>query len=180
MTGREGSDSPHKPAIGRAVLRKEDPPLLRGRARFVDDVRLDRMLHGVFLRSPHPHAEIGAIDPSAALAAGARAVLTADDLPFADRDFVVRYWHGAIRGGTQPFLARKRVRYVGEAVALVVADDPYRAEDLAALVEIDYHPLEAVADVETAMADGAPALHESWTGNIAARFSYARGDAAGA
>ncbi len=178
MTGREGSDGPHKPAIGRAVPRKEDPPLLRGRARFVDDVRLDRMLHGVFLRSPHPHAEIGAIDASAALAAGARAVLTADDLSFADRDFVVRYWHAAIRGGTQPFLARGRVRYVGEAVALVVADDAYRAEDLAALVEIDYRPLEAVADVAAARAGGAPALHDSWTGNIAARFSYARGDAA--
>ena len=178
MTGREGSDGPHKPAIGRAVPRKEDPPLLRGRARFVDDVRLDRMLHGVFLRSPHPHAEIGAIDPSAALAAGARAVLTADDLSFAGRDFVVRYWHAAIRGGTQPFLARAWVRYVGEAVALVVADDAYRAEDLAALVEIDYRPLEAVADVAAARAGGAPALHDSWTGNIAARFSYARGDAA--
>ena len=130
--------------IGRPVARKEDMRLLRGRACFVDDLHLDRMLHGVFVRSPHPHAEIGAIDPSAALAAGARMVLTADDLPFADLGFVVRYWHAAIRGGTQSFLARGRVRYVGEPVALAVADDPYRAEDLGfGLVEVDYRPLES-------------------------------------
>ena len=166
--------------IGRPVARKEDARLLRGRACFVDDLHLDRMLHGVFVRSPHPHAEIGAIDPSAALAAGARLVLTADDLPFADRGFVVRYWHAAIQGGTQPFLARGRVRYVGEPVALAVADDPYRAEDAAGLVEVDYRPLESVAGIAAAMADGAPALHDTWTGNVAARFSYERGDAAGA
>ncbi len=165
--------------IGRPVPRKEDARLLRGRACFVDDLHLDRMLHGVFVRSPHPHAAIGGIDTAAALAAGARLVLTADDLPFADRGFVVRYWHTAIRGGTQPFLARGRVRYVGEPVALVVADDAYRAEDIAPLVEVDYRPLQSVAGIEAAMADGAPALHDPWTGNVAARFSYRRGDAAG-
>ena len=172
-------ESEHGPptAIGRAVPRKEDARLVRGRACFVDDLHLDRMLHAVFVRSPHPHAGIGAIDSSAALAAGARLVLAAEDLPFADRAFVVRYWHAAIRGGTQPFLARGRVRYVGEPVALLVADDPYRAEDLASLVEVEYRPLGAVAGIEAAMADGAPALHESWTGNVAARFSYERGDA---
>ncbi len=138
------------------------------------------MLHGVFLRSPHPHAAIAGIDPSAALAAGARLVLAAADLPFADRDFVVRYWHKAIRGGTQPFLAAGRVRYVGEPVALVVADDAYRAEDLAALVEVDYRPLDPVAGTAAALEAGAPALHDSWTGNVAARFSYERGDAASA
>ena len=169
MSGREGSD--------RAAGRREDARLLRGRARFVDDFRLGRMLHGVFVRSPHPHAELGAIDAEAALAAGARLVLTADDLPFADRDFVVRYWHAAIRGGTQPFLARGRVRYVGEPVALLVADDPYRAEDLAALVTVDYRPLAAVAETGAALADGAPLLHDAWTGNVAARFFYRRGDA---
>ncbi|MCY4549163.1 MAG: xanthine dehydrogenase family protein molybdopterin-binding subunit [Defluviicoccus sp.] len=180
MTGREGSDGAASPVLGSAVPRKEDARLLRGRARFVDDVRLPRMLHGVFLRSPHPHAEIAGIDPSAALAAGARLVLAADDLPFAGRDFVVRYWHKAIRGGTQPVLARGRVRYVGEPVALLVADDPYRAEDLAALVDIDYRPLDAVGGTGAALRAGAPALHGSWTGNVAARFAYQRGDAAGA
>ena len=176
MSGPEGSETGLPPAIGRAVPRKEDERLLRGRASFVDNARLNRMLHGVFVRSPHPHADIGAVDPSAALAGGARLVLTADDLPFADRDFVVRYWHEAIRGGIQPFLARGRVRYVGEPVALLVADDPYRAEDLAALVEVDYRPLDAVAGIEAAMAEDAPALHDSWIRNVAARFSYERGD----
>ncbi len=177
MSGPEGSERGLPPAIGRAVPRKEDERLLRGRARFVDDVRLDRMLHGVFVRSPHPHAEIGRMETSAAMAAGARLVLTADDLPFVDRDFVVRYWHEAIRGGTQPFLARGRVRYVGEPVALLVAEDPYRAEDLAALVEVEYRPLASVAGIEAAMAADAPTLHDSWTSNVAARFSYQRGDA---
>ena len=163
--------------IGRPVPRKEDARLLRGRARFVDDVHPDRMLHGVFVRSPHPHAEIGTIDTSAALAAGARLVLTAEDLPFADRAFVVRYWHAAIRGGTQPFLARGRVRYVGEPVAFVIAGDPYRAEDLAALVDVEYRTLESVAGIEAATDSSAPELHDTWTGNVAARFSYERGDA---
>ena len=172
MNGREGSST--QPS---AVRPSEDPRLLRGRAGFVDDFRLDRMLHGVFVRSPHPHAEIGAIDAAAALDGGARLVLTSADLPFAERDFVVRYWHKAIRGGTQPFLARGRVRYVGEPVALVVADDAYRAEDCAALVEVAYRPLDALARTGAAMAEGALALHRSWTGNIAARFSYRRGDA---
>ncbi|MDE0058191.1 MAG: xanthine dehydrogenase family protein molybdopterin-binding subunit [Defluviicoccus sp.] len=180
MSGREGSEGSATPVVGSAVGRKEDERLLRGRARFVDDVHLPRMLHGVFVRSPHPHAEIAGIEASAALAAGARLVLTAGDLPFADRDFVVRYWHQAIRGGRQPVLARGRARYVGEPVALLVADDPYQAEDLTALVEVDYRPLESVAGTDAAMRSGAPALHDSWTGNVAARFSYERGDAAGA
>ncbi len=180
MSGRTASDGALPSPIGQAVPRREDERLLRGTARFVDDLHRSRMLHGVFIRSPYPHAEIRRVDGSAALAAGARLVLTADDLPFAQRSFVVRYWHKAIRGGTQPFLARGRVRYVGEPVALLVADDPYRAEDLAALVEVSYRPLAAVAGIGAARGDGAPALHETWTGNVAARFSFERGDAAAA
>ena len=95
--------------------------LLRGRARFVDDVHLDRMVHGAFVRSPMPHADIVSIDPSRALAAGALAVLTARDLPFNDQPWIVRYWHPSIRNGLPKFLATGRVRFVGEPVAFVVA-----------------------------------------------------------
>lgn len=168
MTGAEAATSP---------LRKEDGRLLRGRARFVDDVHLDRMVHAVFVRSPLPHAEIAGIAGSAALAAGALLVLTAADLPFIDKPWVVRYWHPKIRNGMPKFLATDRVRYVGEPVALVVAEDRYRAEDLAALVEVDYRPLPPLATVEDARAPDAPLLHPEWEGNVAAAFRMQQGDA---
>lgn len=169
-----------KPPSADLPRRKEDARLLTGRARFVDDVHLDRMLYGVFVRSPLAHAELRGIDASAALAAGARLVLTARDLPFLGKPWVVRYWHPSIRGGMPTFLATDRVRFVGEPVAFVVADDPYRAEDLAALVIVDYAPLPEVADVGAARRAGAPRLHEAWPGNVAAAFSHRRGDVSAA
>lgn len=158
------------------LLRVEDRKLLTGRGRFVDDVHLDRMLQGVFIRSPHAHAEIVGIDASAALAAGAHLVLTAKDLPFLDRDFVVRYWHKAIRGGLPKFLATDRVRFVGDPVAFLVADDRYQAEDLAALVDVHYRPLPPIPDIEAARKPGAPTLHDAWVGNIASKFSHNQAD----
>ena len=157
-------------------LRKEDFRLLSGRARFTDDLHLDRMVQGVFIRSPMAHAEIVRIDASEAMRAGALLVLTADDLPFKDRDFVVRYWHPAIKNGLPPFLAVDRVRYVGELVAFLVADDRYLAEDLAALVDIEYRPLPAVASAASAMAADAPQLHDEWHGNVAAHFVHTAGE----
>jgi carbon-monoxide dehydrogenase large subunit len=158
------------------LLRKEDRRLLTGRACFVDDIHLERMLSGVFIRSPHPHAEIVRIDARRAIAAGAALVLTADDLPFLDRPYIVRYWHACIRNGMPKFLAKDRVRYVGEAVAFLVADDRYVAEDLAALVEVEYRPLPAVVTIDAARSPQAPRLHPDWIGNIAATFSHSQGD----
>ena len=159
-------------------LRKEDARLLRGGARFVDNVHLDRMAHGAFLRSPVAHAEIVSIDASRALAAGALTVLTARDLPFNDQRWIVRYWHPSIRNGLPKFLAVDRVRFVGEAVAFVVALDRYRAEDFAQLVEVEYRPLPAIASIESATAEGAMLLHPEWHGNVAAEFEHRNGDAA--
>lgn len=176
MTGTSHA-LPKKLGPDRSPPRKEDIRLLRGRARFVDDVHLDRMLHGVFIRSPHAHAEIGSVDATAAVSAGARLVLTARELPFIDRPWVVRYWHPSIRNGMPPFLADGVVRFVGEPVALLVADDRYMAEDLALLVEIDYRPLPVVADVEAARATGAPRLHQEWPNNVAASYTVRLGDA---
>lgn len=160
--------------------RKEDPRLLLGQASFTDDVHLDRMVHGVFVRSPMAHARILRIDASAALSAGALLVVTAADLPFIDRDFLLRYSNPNIRGGLPDFLARERVRFVGEPVAFLVAVDRYIAEDLAALVEVEYDPLSAVASPAAAMSPDAPSLHNTWPGNVAAAFTRTLGDPEGA
>jgi aerobic carbon-monoxide dehydrogenase large subunit len=165
------------PRAGQHPLRREDARLLRGRARFVDNVHLPRMVHGAFVRSPYAHAEIVAVDAARALAAGALAVLTARDLPFNDQRWIVRYWHPSIRNGLPKFLAVDHVRFVGEPVAFVVAADRYRAEDLAQLIDVEYRPLPAIADVESAMAAGAILLHPQWSGNVAANFEHRKGEA---
>lgn len=167
-----------EPAFEQRQLRTEDDRLLRGRARFVDNVHLDRMVHGVFVRSTQAHARIVAINAKAALAAGAIAVFTAQDLPFNDRPWVVRYWHPNIRNGLPRILAANRVRYVGEPVAFVVAANRYLAEDFAQLVEIAYEPLPVIATFADAMADDTARLHSEWIANVAAEFAHKRGDAA--
>ena len=158
-------------------LRVEDARLLRGRARFTDDVHLDRMVHAVFVRSPMAHAKIGGIDTEPALAAGALAVITAKNLPFIDKKLILRYWNPNIRGGLPSLLAADRVRHVGEAVALVIAENRYVAEDIAVLVAVDYRPLPPVATTAAAVAAGAERLHEEWPDNIAAEIANTAGDA---
>ena len=160
----------------RTLLRVEDRRLLSGRGRFVDDIHLDRMVHAVFVRSPHAHAEIVSIDRQAALDAGALAVLTAEDLPFINEFLFIPRWHPSVRKILPTFLAKDRVRFVGEAVAIVLAADRYLAEDIAALVEVDYRQLDPVATCESALTQGAPLIHEGWPGNIAASFTHAVGD----
>src|SRR5262249_35542094 len=177
---RKMLDAHDEPSPAGPPLRKEDHRLLRGRARFVDDVQLHRMVHAAFVRSPLPHAEIVSIDVSQALAAGAIASLTGADVPFNDQPWIVRYWHASIRNGLPRFLATDRVRFVGEPIALVVAADRYRAEDLARSVKIEYRPLPTIASIEDASAEGAIPLHAEWTGNVAAAFEHHHGDAAGA
>ncbi len=163
-----------------SLLRREDPRLLTGAAQFVDDIHIDRMVHAAFVRSSHPHAEIVSINTTAAMEAGAIAVLTARDLPFADEDLFIRYWHPSIRKVLPRFLATDRVRFVGEAVAVVIADDRYVAEDLAALVEIEYNQLPAIAQAEIALQEDSVQLHANWPGNVAASYKHAFGDAASA
>lgn len=160
--------------------RVEDTRLLTGRARFVDDRSPGRMAHAVFVRSPAAHAALGRIGTGEARAAGALLVLTADDLPFIERSLITRYGHPDLRPAPMPFLARGRVRFVGEPVALVVARSRHEAEDLAALVDVDYRPLPAVASIAAATAGGAPVLHAAWPGNVAATFRHETGDAAAA
>jgi carbon-monoxide dehydrogenase large subunit len=157
--------------FGAAVKRLEDPRLLLGRARYAADVVLPGMVEVAFLRSPHAHARILRIDASAARAhPGVIAVFTAADLP-SDLG-PMRVEHDPQGGGApfrtseRPLLAGEAVRFVGEAVAAVIACDRATAEDALALVEVAYAPLPAVVDAEAALAPGAPRLHPAWRGNL--------------
>src|SRR5579864_916099 len=170
-------------ALGQPVPRFEDPRLLRGGGRYVDDMVLPRMAFGQVLRSPHAHARIRAIDASRAKAApGVLAVLTgADwqaagwgDLPVPD---------GMRRRGGQPMyrprfpaLVRDEVRWVGDYVAFVVAETRHQAADAAELIEVDYEPLPAVVSTEGALAPDAPRVWEDCPDNIC--FVHRVGDQA--
>jgi aerobic carbon-monoxide dehydrogenase large subunit len=167
--------------FGAAVKRKEDPVLLRGEARFIDDIRLPDMLHAAFVRSPYAHAKVGRIDKSAALALpGVHAVLIFDDLPdtVRERPLPLLVPHPALKQPFLPFaLVKDEVRYAGEPVACVIADNRYIAEDAAQLVDIEYEPLPAVNDCRAALELGSPLVHMQSESNVAARFPLKVGDA---
>src|SRR5262245_29358636 len=148
--------------IGARIPRLEDYPLLVGRGRYIDDIAPAGALHAAFVRSPHPHAAIRKVDAGNALALpGVHAVLTLDDLApvLAGRRMrrhsnsgtpLDRFWSFALADG--------ETSYVGEAVAIVLADDRYMAEDAAAQVAVDYDVLPAAADCRKAIEVGAPAV----------------------
>jgi carbon-monoxide dehydrogenase large subunit len=168
--------------FGAPIRRNEDRRLLTGRALFVDDVSLPDMLHAALLRSPHAHARIAGIDVSAALGRdGVVAVYTAEDLG----DF----WHTVplvvppppiedmvFNQHTQVPLAKDKVRHLGEAVALVVAENRYVAEDALNDITVDYEPLPVAADLEKAAASDAPRVHDDVAGNVAAQVHQTKGD----
>ncbi|MEK9645052.1 MAG: xanthine dehydrogenase family protein molybdopterin-binding subunit [Alphaproteobacteria bacterium] len=166
--------------FGEKVRRIEDPALLRGKGRYLDDIHRPGMLHAAFVRSPFAHARVGKIGVSAALAAeGVVAVYSADDLRELLTDIVlpVEQPSGALRHSASPAaLADGVVRYVGEPVACVIADHPYRAEDAAALVEVDYDPLPASVDYLAALKVGSPKAHEGFDDNIVAALTLAYGE----
>src|SRR5262249_37827082 len=133
--------------VGSPVLRVEDPRFLRGQGNFLDDVALPGMLHGAFLRSPHGHARISSVDVAAAAALpGVAAVRPWDDVDAGGAQPFVTALQGRpeLKPCTHPQLAKDRVRFVGDAVALVVASSRYVAEDACDLIEVDYEPLPAV------------------------------------
>jgi aerobic carbon-monoxide dehydrogenase large subunit len=165
--------------FGARVTRLEDPALLTGRGRFVDDVKLPGTLHACFVRTPHAHARINAIDVSAAAAMpGVHAVMTADDLPGPMRSaripMMLPVLNDALR--TQHCLARDEVNYVGQAVAVVIADNRYIAEDAAAMVAVEYDVLAAASDARDASAAGAPTVHSDLASNVAMVVPMAFGD----
>ena len=167
-------------SIGARVLRTEDPPLLTGHGQFVDDMHLPGMLHAAFLRSSLAHARLRAIDGTAAAALpGVAAVLTFADLPApmrAARMGMLTPNPAISEPVTQYCLARHEACYVGEPIAIVVADSRHRAEDALAAIAVDYEPLPAIGDCRAALAAGAPRCHLDGESNQAAHFAAAYGD----
>src|SRR5271163_584498 len=143
--------------VGTPVLRKEDPALLSGRGRYADDLPIPvGTLHAHVVRSPHAHAEIVRIDIAKAAAhAGVWAVITGEDVRKLSDPFLAAIKVPVLQWA----LAVERVRYVGEPVALVVAESRYIAEDAAELVTIEYAPLEAIIDPRAACEKTAPLIH---------------------
>lgn len=167
---------------GQSIRRREDPRLITGAGAFVDDLRVPECVHVAIVRSPHASARLRGIDAAAARRApGVIAVVAAPDLGAANAPLPVFAPHPALTTpcGIRP-LAEGRVRFSGEPVAAVVADDPYRAHDAAALVQVDYEPLPAVDEVEAAVAPGAPLVHETLGSNVAAEWRQRVGDPDGA
>jgi len=166
--------------FGARVKRLEDPALLTGRGRFVDDVKLAGTLEACFVRSPFAHARIRSIDARAARAApGVHAVLTADDLPgpMAREPIpMILPVLGIAAFRTQLCLARDEVSYAGQTVALVVADSRYLAEDAAALVAVDYEVLPAISDCRDALKPDAAPVHSDLATNLASRIPMSYGD----
>ena len=165
------------------VGRREDARLLTGAGRYTADWRLPGMVHAAFLRSDHAHARIVSIDTEAARAMpGVRAVLTGSDMRTAGygRGRATLPYTG--RGGMVlltpdvPALAEDRVLYVGDPVAIIVADTPAQAQDAAEQIMVEYDMLPAVADMTDALAPGAPQLHDGIPGNLC--FDYEYGDPA--
>ena len=135
--------------VGAPVRRVEDPTLLRGEGTFIDNLPLEGALHLAFVRSPVAHATIRSIDLTEARAMpGVVAVYTADDLDFPDYVGMMQLNPQAIR----PSLAKEKVRFVGDPVAVVVAETKAQAVDAAEAVIVDYDPLPAVVDMEDALA----------------------------
>jgi CO/xanthine dehydrogenase Mo-binding subunit len=165
--------------IGASPRRTEDRPLLLGAGRFLDDLRRPGTVHLGVVRSPHAHARLLAVRGAEARGRpGVLAVLAASDLPEVARPIPLPY--GGRPAGQpydQPVLAREVVRFVGEAVAAVVADDPYRLADAVEAVAVDYEPLPAVATYEAA-ARAAVRVHQAWPDNAALTVRGAVGDVA--
>ncbi len=169
--------------LGERILRNEDPRLLTGQALFTDDMQLPGMLHAAFLRSDFAHGTLNGVDLGAVRERpGVVAVYTAEDLG--------DYWQPGpllvpppptierktFNQRTQVPLAKGKVRHVGEPIAVVVAESRYVAEDALADLYADVDPLDAVVDVTTALADGAPRIHDDLDSNLGAHVIQEKGD----
>jgi aerobic carbon-monoxide dehydrogenase large subunit len=161
-------------ALGARVLRREDARLVTGRGRYVSDVALPGLLEAAFVRSTRAHALVHGVDVAAATGApGVVAVIVAADLDGIATALRARNGTPGYSECDMPILARDKVRLAGEAVALVVADSRYRAEDAAQLVHVDYEDLPPVMSIEDALAEGAPAIHDEVPDNLFNRFETA-------
>jgi carbon-monoxide dehydrogenase large subunit len=165
--------------FGSGIRRREDPRLITGTAAYTDDLTLPGLLHMAILRSPHAHARIRKINAARAKRApGVHAVFTAADVGSALQPMPCAWLlpNADLKIAKYPQLASDVVRYVGDAVAVVVADTRYQAQDAIDLIDVDYDPLPAIVDPEKAAATGAPQLHADIPGNQAFHWTVAGGD----
>ncbi|BAS26991.1 xanthine dehydrogenase family protein molybdopterin-binding subunit [Limnochorda pilosa] len=164
--------------FGTAIKRREDPRLITGRATYTDDIRLPGLVHAAILRSPHAHARIRSIDvEKARRAPGVVAAYTGRDLQ-GRIGTVPTAWllpDSDLKTPPHPVLAVDRVRYVGDGVALVVADSPARARDALELIGVEYEPLPVVVNQEEAMQPGKPQLHGEAPKNVAFHWKAGNG-----
>jgi carbon-monoxide dehydrogenase large subunit len=162
--------------LGISVKRKEDPRLITGTGTYVDDIKLPGMLHLALTRSPHAHARITSVNVEAARQLpGVVDVLTGADVKEALGPLTFRS-SDELKAAQHYPLAWDKVRHVGDPVAAVLATDRYAARDAAAAIEVGYEPLPAVVDMEDALKDGAPVLHEELGTNQALTRLFARGE----
>src|SRR5712691_1927263 len=179
------------PYVGRSLLRREDARLLTGQGQFVADLALPRMLHAVFVRSQVAHARIRSVDAARAAAmpgvvlalAGADLVRLAPPVPGAQLSLPSK-WRTQVQHTfhlpQQPLLALDKVRHVGEAIAVIVAESRYEAEDAAEVVTVDLEPLSAVTDATLALEPGTALVHEQYQTNLIGQFVIEKGNAAAA
>ena len=159
-----------------AVLRREDTRFVTGHGRYTDDIHVDGQAYAVFVRSDHAHGELVSIDiAEASRQPGVLGVFTGDDLLQAKVGFIHRLPLKGFELGNpldtpRPGLAQGRVRYVGEPVAMVVAETAAQAADAAGMIKIEINPLPAVVDVERAVAPGAPVIWSDAPDNVAIRW----------
>jgi carbon-monoxide dehydrogenase large subunit len=185
-------NDPRKTAfVGQSIPRREDRRLLTGRGQFIGDLDLPHMLHAVFVRSPVAHARIRGVDLARAAAApGVVYVLSGAELakllpPVPDTQLSLpSKWTTLVQhkfiNPQQPLLAYDKVRHVGEALAVIVAESRHAAEDAAQLVTLDLEPLPAMVDPEAALRPGAPIIHDKFQTNQIGGFSIGKGEFAAA
>jgi carbon-monoxide dehydrogenase large subunit len=165
--------------FGSGIRRREDPRLITGTARYTDDITLPGMAHAAILRSPHGHARVKRIDTSRAKEApGVVAVFTGADIEGVLKPIPCLWLvpNSELKAAPFPAIAKDVVHFVGDAVAVVVAESPHQAHDALDSIDVDYEPLPAVVDPEKATKPGAPVLHDEAPGNVAFHWTVTGGD----
>jgi carbon-monoxide dehydrogenase large subunit len=171
------TEAPATAYIGQALRRREDFKFITGRGRYTDDLKVPGMLHLAILRSPRAHAVLNRVDLTAAKAApGVRLVLSGADLAGKIGSIIPNWIIPGTKVPDRPVVAIDRVRFVGECVALVVAETQAMAHDAVGLIEIDYETLPAVVDEDAAIRDGAPQLHYNVPNNITTLYKIGGGN----
>src|SRR5246127_3985599 len=159
--------------IGASVVRQEDRRFTTGKGRYVDDIKLQGMTHAQFIRSPHAHAKVKSIDSSAAMKMpGVVGVLTGQEIVDDKVGNLICGWSisskdgSPMKMGAWPAMAPETVRFVGQAVAVVIAETKNQARDAAEAVVVNYEELPAIPDIKAAIKPGAPQLHPEAPGNV--------------